>query len=87
MSKAVTIFCIVATLFAIATLIYVVGSILVHRSERKNEQRKHTVVCAEKTLPAKTYAWLILGSLVGTAGGVLTAYATTRSHSSYTRNK
>ena len=83
MSKTVMIFCIVASVFAIATLIYVVGSILAQRGERKNEQRKHTAVYVEKTLPPKTYAWLILGSLIGTAGGVLTAYATTKSHSSY----
>ena len=87
MSKAVIIFCVVASVFAIATLIYVVGSISSQRGERKNEQREHTAVCVEKALPSKTYAWLILGSLIGTAGGVLTAYATTKSHSSYNRNK
>ena len=87
MSKAAIIFCIVATVFTIATLIYVVGSILAHRGERKNEQCKHTAVCVEKTLPAKTYAWLFRGSLIGTAGGALVAYATTRLHSSYSRNK
>lgn len=48
MSKAVIIFCIVASVFAIATLIYVVGSISSQRGERKNEQRKHTAVCVEK---------------------------------------
>ena len=87
MSKTVMIFCIVASVFAIATLIYVVGSILAQRGERKNEQRKHTAVCVEKTLPSKTYAWLLLGSVIGTAGGVMTAYATTRSHSSNSRYK
>ena len=87
MSKTVMIFCIVASVFAIATLIYVVGSILAQRGERKNEQRKHTAVCVEKTLSSKTYAWLLLGSVIGTAGGVLTAYATTRSHSSNSRYK
>ncbi len=87
MSKAVILFCIVASVFAIATIIYVIGSISSQRGERKNEQRKHTTVCVEKALPSKTYAWLILGSIIGTAGGVLTAYATTRSHSSNSRNK
>ncbi len=87
MSKTVMIFCIVASVFAIATLIYVVGSILAQRGERKNEQRKHIAVCVEKTLSSKTYAWLLLGSVIGTAGGVLTAYATTRSHSSNNRTK
>jgi len=82
MSKAIIIFCIVASVFAIATLIYVVGSISAQRGDRKNEQRRHTTVCVEKPLPSKTYAWLILGSLIGTAGGILTAYATTKSHSS-----
>ena len=87
MSKAVIIFCIVASVFAIATLIYVVGSISSQRGERKNEQRKHIDVCVEKTLSSKTYAWLLLGRVIGTAGGVLTAYATTRSHSSNSRYK
>ena len=56
MSKAVIIFCIVASVFAIATLIYVVGSISSQRGERKNEQRKHTAVCVDSTCNHKKSA-------------------------------
>lgn len=85
MNEATIVFCIVASVFAVASLIYVTGSIISQRGKRKEAPRKQAIVCAEQTLSTKAYAWLILGSIVGTAGGVLAACATARSHTSKRR--
>lgn len=71
MRTYIIIFCIIATVFAIATLCYVVGSLIAQRRSRERE------IAITKASYAGS-GWLLLGSMLGTAGGILAAYVTAR---------
>lgn len=72
MNTLIIIFCILAGVFAVGTLFYVGGSAVKQVTERKQAEEKKPV--SEESLPAGFGGWLLLGSLVGTASGILAAY-------------
>lgn len=69
MTKWVTVFCIVASVFAIATLIYVVGSIIRGSKKRVEERR---CVCSRTTSSySRNRGLLLLTGVVCAASGLL----------------
>ncbi len=76
MNPYVVIFCIVATIFAIATLIYVVGSII--KQLKKKKVRKPRVVHTEEASSPPSCGWLLLGCALGAASGAVTACVVAR---------
>ena len=75
MNAVTIIFMAVATVFAIASLFYVGGSVIVQ--SRKEKKRKATAPVTE--ISHRSCGWLLLGSVLGATSGVLTAFVVTRS--------
>lgn len=79
MTKYIIIFAIVATVFAIATLAYVVLSVI---KELRRRAVRGTLrdVEVSPAMGGGTVGFLVLGGLVGAAIGALTGYAVAKPH-------
>ena len=76
MNIYVIVFCIVATVFAIASLCYVAVNVLVQTLNRRKHER--AIAASEEKVPsAATSVLLLLGSAIGTFGGILAARVVT----------
>lgn len=72
MTEWITVFCIIAAVFAIGTLIYVVGSII--RSITRKAEERRTVYYANKSA-LRTEGVLLITGLLCAASGLLIGHA------------
>lgn len=72
MNIYVIVFCIVATVFAIASLCYVGVNVMVQAFNRRKHER--AIAAGEEKAPSDSGSgWLLLGSAIGILGGIMAA--------------